>query len=178
VRFVADGIELDDGRRLTADYILFGTGCASGIDKIELVKDGQPFDLGAEPRLLNYFVVPRFPVLANATSLWTTPGPVRATNAADMAVYHLCVRPRLTEEQMRRKASWQLGGSADGILFDSKGFFLRVWLTMHLDLMAAGLVDFFDFVWHAIEIFCLGTQTALPFRILPRDRPPQDGKLD
>ena len=57
-------------------------------------------------------------------------------------------------------------------------FFLRVWLTMHLDLMAAGLVDFFDFVWHAIEIFCLGTQTALPFRILPRDRPPQDGKLD
>ena len=60
-----------------------------------------------------------------------------------MAVYHLCVRPPLTEEQMRRKASWQLGGSADGILFDSKGFFLRVWLTMHLDLMAAGLVDFF-----------------------------------
>ena len=40
------------------------------------------------------------------------------------------------------------------------------------------LWDFFDFVWHAIEIFCLGTQTALPFRILPRDRPPQDGKLD
>ena len=49
---------------------------------------------------------------------------------------------------------------------------------MHLDLMAAGLVDFFDFVWHAVEIFCLGTQTALPLHILPRDRPPQDGKLD
>ena len=42
----------------------------------------------------------------------------------------------------------------------------------------SGLVDFFDFVWHAVEIFCLNTQTALPLHILPRDRPPQDGKRD
>ena len=80
--------------------------------------------------------------------------------------------PRVT------KASWQLGGDLDGILFTSKSFYLRVWLTLHLDLMAAGLLDFFDFVWHAVEIFCLGTQTALPFRVLPHGRPPQDGKLE
>ena len=86
--------------------------------------------------------------------------------------------PRVTKEQMRRKASWQLGGDLDGILFTSKSFYLRVWLTLHLDLMAAGLLDFFDFVWHAVEIFCLNTQTALPLHILPRDRPPQAGKRD
>ncbi|CAE8636876.1 unnamed protein product [Polarella glacialis] len=175
-RYYAGGLELDDGRKLAADYVLFGTGCQSGINKIALVKDGQPFDLDPEARMLNYFVVPTFPVFANSTSLWTTFGPVRAVNSADMAIYHLCVRETMTEEQMRRKASWQMGGSMNstsGLLFQSTSFTLRVWVVMHLDLMAAGLVDFFDFMWHVIEIFSLSRQTALKFRILPQYRPQQ-----
>lgn len=173
-RYFAGGIELDDGRKLTADYVLFGTGCQSGIDKIALVKDGQPFDLDPETRMLNYFVVPTFPVFANSTSLFTTFGPVRAVNSADMAIYHLCVRKTMTEEQMRQKASWQIGGSVksmSGWLFNSSQSALRVWVVLHLDLIAAGLVDFFDFLWHVIEIFCLSRQTALTFRILPQYRP-------
>ena len=123
--------------------------------------------------MLNHFIVTSFPVFPNSTSLWTTFGPVRAVNSADMAVYHLCVRKTMTEEEMTAKAAKQLGGSVNshsGLLFQSQSYALRTWLVMHLDLLFAGLVNFFDFVWHAVQIFCFSHQTALKFHILPCKR--------
>ena len=95
---------------------------------------------------------------------------VRAINSADMAIYHLCVRKKLSEAEMARKAARQLGRSPNAIsgwLFQSYSFALRIWLIMHLDLIAAGLLDFFDFMWHAIQVFILSEQDPLKLRILP-----------
>ena len=95
---------------------------------------------------------------------------VRAVNSADMAIYHLCVRKKLSEAEMARKAARQLGRSPNAIsgwLFQRYSFALRIWLIMHLDLIAAGLLDFFDFMWHAIQVFILSKQDPLKLRILP-----------
>ena len=98
------------------------------------------------------------------------PWQVRAVNSADMAIYHLCVRKKLSEAEMARKAARQLGRSPNAIsgwLFQSYSFALRIGLVMHLDLIAAGLLDFFDFMWHAIQVFTLSEQDPLKLRILP-----------
>ena len=170
-QYVSDGIELDDGRKIQADCILLGTGCKTGMSKLSFEKDSSSFDLNPNEGLLNHFLVPSFPVFANSTALWTTFGPVRAVNSADMIVYHLCVREKLSETAMQKMTAKQLGGGVDadsGWLFQSKSCAVRVWLTMHLDLMMSGLVDFFDFLWHGFEVFGLGQQSYLRFDILPK----------
>jgi len=71
---------------------------------------------------------------------------------------------------MQLKASRQFCGginSLSGFLFQSKSFGLRKRVLMHFDLMFAGLVDFFDFLWHVLQVFCLSEQDALKCRILP-----------
>ena len=169
-RYLSDGLELDDGREVKADYVIFGTGCQSGIDKLLFEKDGVPYRLVPDMDLLNHFIVPGIPVFANSTALWTTFGPVRATNSADLAIYHCCVRQKMTEKAMQLKASRQFCrgvNSVSGWLFQSSTFALQKWLLMHLDLMFAGLVDVSDFLWHSLEVFCLKEQHALRFRILP-----------
>lgn len=106
--------------------------------------------------------------------------PVRACNSADLAIYHCCVRKKMTEKAMQLKASRQFCGgvnSLSGFPFQSKSFGLRKWVLMHLDLMLAGLVDFFDFLWHALQVFCLSEQDALKFRILPDDIKSEYAKL-
>lgn len=178
--YFSGGLELDDGRKVKADYVIFGTGCQSGIDKLSFEKDGLPYTLHPDTNLLNHFIVPAIPVFANSTALWTTFGPVRACNSADLAIYHCCVRKKMTEKAMQLKASRQFCGgvnSLSGFLFQSKSFGLRKWVLMHLDLMLAGLVDFFDFLWHALQVFCLSEQDALKFRILPDDIKSEYAKL-
>ena len=57
------------------------------------------------------------------------PWQVRAVNSADMAIYHLCVRKKLSEAEMARKAARQLGRSPNAIsgwLFQSSSFALRI----------------------------------------------------
>merc|ERR1711939_594258 len=66
-RYVPEGLEMDDGRTVEADYAIFGTGCQSGIDKMSFEKDGAPYVLSPTTRMLNYFIVPDFPVFANST---------------------------------------------------------------------------------------------------------------
>eukprot|EP00928_Gymnodinium_smaydae_P059627 TRINITY_DN4301_c1_g1_i1.p1 TRINITY_DN4301_c1_g1~~TRINITY_DN4301_c1_g1_i1.p1 ORF type:complete len:562 (+),score=95.74 TRINITY_DN4301_c1_g1_i1:104-1789(+) len=165
-----EGLLLKDGRVVEADYVLFGTGCESGIDKMTFEKDGAEYLLNPKTKMMDHFIVPDFPVLANSTALWTTFGPVRAVNSGDLAIYHNCVRSKLSEEDMLKRAQSQLAGdtnSTSGWLFQSDTMALRKWLLMHIDLMMAGFVDFFDFLYHALQVFCFSHQDALKFRILP-----------
>jgi len=166
--FTETGIRLSDGTTVDADVVLFATGCESGIDKIRLTKNKKtPYTLQPTTSMLDHFLVPDFPVLANATALWTTFGPVRAVNAADMAVYHLCVRRPLTEQEMQYSAMWQLGttNGVSGFLFQSQTNAVKTFLLMHLDLLFRGNVNVADFLVHVLEVFCLSRQTALKMRL-------------
>ena len=147
-----------------ADVVLFATGCESGIDKIQLTKNEHvAYTLQPTAAMLDHFLVPDFPVLANATTLWTTWGPVRAVNAADMAVYHLCVQRPLSEKEMQHSTMWQLGSTngVSGWLFQSKTNAVESFLWMHLDLLIRGYVNVADLLKHFLEVFCLNKQTAL-----------------
>eukprot|EP00553_Chaetoceros_curvisetus_P009847 CAMPEP_0204613776 /NCGR_PEP_ID=MMETSP0717-20131115/1691_1 /ASSEMBLY_ACC=CAM_ASM_000666 /TAXON_ID=230516 /ORGANISM="Chaetoceros curvisetus" /LENGTH=598 /DNA_ID=CAMNT_0051626309 /DNA_START=294 /DNA_END=2090 /DNA_ORIENTATION=- len=166
--FTETGIRLSDGTNVAADVVLFATGCESGIDKIRLIKDSTPYSLQPTTSMLDHFLVPDFPVLANATTLWTTFGPVRAVNAADMAVYHLCIRRLLTEKEMQYSAKmWQLGktNGVTGFLFQSHTSAIKLFVLTHLDLMFRGNVNVADFLVHVFQVFCLSKQTALKIRL-------------
>ena len=166
--FTETGIRLSDGTTLDGEAVLFATGCESGIDKIRLTKSNDtPYTLEPTTAMLDHFIVPDFPVLANAMALWTTFGPVRAVNAADMAVYHLCVRRPLTEKEMQYSAMWKLGSTngVSGLLFQSETNGVKAFLLMHLDLLIRGNVNVADFLVHVFEVFCLSKQTALKMRL-------------
>ena len=113
--------------------------------------------------MLDHFLVPDFPVLANAVSLWTTFGPLRAVNSADMAVNHLCVRPSLSEKSMQYRAKRQFGtfNGLQGVPFHKGGNVTRTLLLVHFDLMFRGYVNVVDFLKHFIGIFVFANQSAL-----------------
>merc|ERR1719445_1769495 len=119
-------------------------------------------------KMLHHFIFPDYPVLANSTALWTTFGPMRAVNTAEMAVKHLCVNKRLTEEEMVKAASWNLSGSSNalsGWLFQSQTNSIKTFVKMHLDLLIQGHVNILDFLHHVFEVFCLARQTPLRIRL-------------
>ena len=122
--FTDTGIKMSDGTLVHADVVLFATGCESGIDKIRLTKnENTTFTLNPSTAMLDHFLAPDFPVLANAVSLWMTFGPMRGINSADMAVNHLCVRQPLSEKRMNYLAKRQLGSvnALHGFIFHSGG---------------------------------------------------------
>jgi len=171
-RYISSGIELESGQKVDADVIIWATGCETGIDKLQYEKDGEYYNLNKCAKMLNHFLYPDFPVFANGSALFTTFGPVRAVNAADLAVYHCCIREKLEEDKLIRMASWQLGGSVNSVsslIFQNKSYAVKEFVTTHIDLMLVGLVDFFDFMWHITELFTLSRQHALKFRIFPRN---------
>lgn len=165
--YTQTGLRLSDGTTVDADVILLATGCESGIDKIRLTKNDSQYTLSPNTTMFNHYIVPDFPVLANATALWTTFGPLRGVNSADMAVHHLCIQRQLTEKEMERSSKLQLGGfnSVSGILFQNHTSFTKLLLLLHLDLMFRGYINVVDFLVHFVEIFCLSKQTALKIRL-------------
>jgi thioredoxin reductase len=175
VRFASDGLELADGRTIRGDDVIWATGNRSGIDTLELEKDGRPVTLDRRAKLYNHFIVPTLPVLASATALWTTFGPMRATNSADLAVYHLCVRGHRTERQMQRAARRQLSENSltHSFIWARGACWLQQWVYFHIDLMLQGITPVESFLKHAIEVFVLARETPLAFDILPRRLRPQ-----
>lgn len=170
VRLTADSVVLADGRELEADEVIWATGNATGIDTLALTKDGKPFTLGAKAKLFNHFVVPDLPVLASSTALWTTFGPMRATNAAELTVYHLAVRPERSERQMRRAAHRQLSTNSilHSFIWAQNTCWLQQWVAFHIDLVVQGITPVEAFFKHALEIFVLAKETPLRFNLLPR----------
>ncbi|WP_210479184.1 SidA/IucD/PvdA family monooxygenase [Naasia sp. SYSU D00948] len=173
VRFDADGIVLADGRSVPGDVVVWATGNRSGIDTLRLEKDGEPFTLSPRAKLYNHFIVPDLPVLASSTALWTTWGPMRATNSADLAVYHLCVREERSEQEMQRAARRQLSDNSilHSFIWAKGDCWLQQWVYFHIDLMLQGVTPVDAFLKHAIEIFVLAKETPLAFDILPRTGP-------
>jgi hypothetical protein len=147
-----------------------GDGNVSGIDTLALDKDGVPFSLRPDAKLYNHFVVPDLPVLASSTALWTTFGPMRATNAADLAVYHLCVRGPRTEHQMQRAADRQTSENSilRSFIWARDACWLQQWARFHVDLLLQGITPLDAFLKHALEIFVLAKETPLRFDLLPR----------
>merc|ERR1719330_160834 len=173
--FTKKGVELSDGSAVECDVVIFATGNGTGIDDIELEKDGAPHELGVGS-LFNHLFVPRFPVLANASSLFTTFGPVRGCNVAELAVYHTCVRGQLTEESMERTArrylavndprAWLAFGTTKHPLPT-----VQNWLFLYLDLIFGGIIPIESLVLHMLQMFSTADQTPLDLKLVPRQAP-------
>ncbi|WP_207453317.1 SidA/IucD/PvdA family monooxygenase [Herbiconiux sp. SYSU D00978] len=172
VAFDAHGLLLADGRRVDGDAVIWATGNRSGIDTLALTKDGAPFTLDPRAKLYNHFIVPGLPVLASSTALWTTFGPMRATNAADLAVYHLCVRGERSEREMQRAADRQLSSNSivHSFIWARGACWLQQWVYFHIDLMLQGITPIDAFLKHAVEVFVLARETPLAFNLLPPTR--------
>jgi RND superfamily putative drug exporter len=167
--FEHDGIVLEDGAKLGADVVIWATGNSSGIDELRLTKDGEPFALDPDAKLYNHFVVPDLPVLASSTALWTTFGPMRATNAADLAVYHLAVRKQRSQRRMQRAARRQLSRNSlvHSFIWAHDACWLQRWVHFHIDLVRQGITPVEAFFKHALEVFVLSKETPLRFNLLP-----------
>lgn len=169
VRLTADRLVLRDGQELPCDVVIWATGNKSGIDTLKLEKDGEPFTLEPDAKLYNHFIVPEIPVLASSTALWTSFGPMRGTNAADLTVYHLCVRKEPSQERMERSARRQISANSiiHSFIWAHNSCWLQQWAFFHIDLMRQGITPVESFFRHALEVFVLGRETPLAFNILP-----------
>jgi len=173
VRFQDDQLVFEDGTSLPADVVIWATGNSTGIDTLRLTKDGTAVTLDPNAKLYNHFIVPDFPVLASSTALWTTFGPMRATNAADLAVYHLAVRKERSKQQMHRAAQRQLSRNSivHSFIWAHDACWLQLWVHFHIDLVLQGITPVEAFFKHAFEVFVLGKETPLRFNLLPPRRP-------
>ena len=165
--FTETGVRLSDGTTIDADVVLFATGCESGIDKLNLTKNGIKFTNKSTTPLFNHYFIPDFPVLANAATLFTTFGPLRGVNLADMAVYHLCVRRQLTEKEMEHLAKQQFGSTnaVSGFVFQKHTNIIKLFVLLHLDLLIWGNLNVVDLLVHVINLFCFANQTAIKIRL-------------
>lgn len=174
VRFEKDAVVLEDGTQLPADVVIWATGNSSGIDTLRLAKDGEPFTLSPNAKLYNHFIVPDLPVLASSTALWTSFGPMRATNAADLAVYHLAVRQERSQRQMQRAAQRQISRNCllHSFIWEHGACWLQLWVHFHIDLMLQGITPIEAFFKHVVEVLVLGRkETPLRFNLLPSRQP-------
>jgi cation diffusion facilitator CzcD-associated flavoprotein CzcO len=169
VRFDRDAVVLEDGAEIAADVVIWATGNSTGIDTLRLTKDGKPFTLNPKAKLYNHFIVPDLPVLASSTALWTTFGPMRATNAADLAVYHLAVRKERSEQQMQKAARRQISRNSilHSFIWAQNACWLQLWVHFHIDLVLQGITPVESFFKHALEVFVLAKETPLRFNLLP-----------
>jgi len=167
-KLTATGAQMQDGRHVEADVIIWATGNSTSLADISLEKDGRPFKLQDDTCCYNHYVVPAFPVLASGVALLTCFGPVRGINMAELALYHLCVAPHISEEKMERSAKWNL--SFNPVLHSfiwGNGCFMKNWLFLFVDLILRGILPAGNLVKHFVEIFVLGYQTAVGFSLLP-----------
>ena len=166
-RLVADGLELADGTRVRADAVVWATGYRTGIVRVAYEKKGAHFAMPVDEPLYQHFVVPAFPVLGVSAQLFTTAGPLRAVNSADLAVYHLCVaRPR-SERDMRRAAGRLLcRQNMDHFILFAPKFWPRL-ILLQLDLVLAGIAPWWSVLWHYLGIAAFGRQSAMALHLLP-----------
>jgi cation diffusion facilitator CzcD-associated flavoprotein CzcO len=168
--FKEEGVMLKDGSEQDCDVVIWATGNKSGIDTLKLAKDGEPFRLDAHSKLYNHFIIPQLPVMASSTALWTSFGPMRATNSADLTIHHLCVRKHRTQKQMERIANRQMSQNSlqHSFIWAHKTCWLQQWVYFHIDLMLAGITPVESFLKHAIEVFVLSKETPMEFNLLPK----------
>ena len=94
---------------------------------------------------------------------------MRATNAADLAVYHLAVRKARSQRQMQRAARRNMARNSilRSFIWAHEACWLQRWVHFHIDLMLQGITPIEAFFKHALEVFVLGKQTPLRFNLLP-----------
>ena len=132
---------LADKTSIDADAVVWATGCQSGIDKIELTKDGTFGPMRA----------------VNSAEM-----------AIKHLCIH---KRRTEKSMMRSASLSLSGCSANAVtgwLFQSGTNAMETFVKMHLDLMFAGHVNILDFVQHVVEIFCFAKQTPLKIRLPPK----------
>lgn len=175
-----------DGKRsaVTAQTVVWATGYRTGIDHIEYVLDGKPLD---EPPhhgpLFEDFLCPRYPVLAIPGALFTSSGPMAARAAADLACWHLCVRPRLSSRKLgrfdrlsqtvRRRAGSEvdplMGSRARHILF-APGYWSNV-ISLQIALIARGVAPWHEILFGLFNILVLNRQRPLELGLLGKLEP-------
>jgi hypothetical protein len=156
-----------------ADVVIWATGNVSGIDTLALDKDGVPFSLRPNAKLYNHFVVPDLPVLASSTALWTTFGPMRATNAASWrSTTCACAAADGAPDAARADAPDQ-SQQHPALVHLGAGLLLAAAVgALPRRPAAAGHHASEAFLKHALEIFVLAKETPLRFNLLPRKGAP------
>eukprot|EP00966_Prymnesium_polylepis_P069546 1616744-Prymnesium_polylepis.1 len=117
--------------------------------------------------LFEHLLLARFPVLALATHFYVAPGPEAAREAAEYLVYHLCVRPPLSQELMVREAAAQRCKQSTGrhLLFGPN--YLQNVVQAQEDLCNAGIVPLSLAMRRILDIFVSNRLPARDLGLLP-----------
>ena len=177
-------IERSDGvYGLSVDTVIWATGYSTGIDRIEYLLDGVVLpDPPYVGRLFDHLICPRYPVLAISGALFTSSGPMSARAAADLACWHLCVRPRLSSGMLRRyvrgvdeeraalgrmkgeRTAYEKGESAHHILF-SPGYWRNV-ILVQIHLIVSGIAPWYRVLGGLFSILVWNEQRPLELGLL------------
>lgn len=130
-------------------------------------KDGEPYAMPMDKPLYRHFVVPEYPVLAVSAQLFTTCGPKRAMNSAELCVSQLCVERQHSERSMLRSTSWQMCKQRmDSFILFMPNFWQNL-ILLQADLILHGVLPWWAVLSQYVGIAVLGRQDALPMHILP-----------
>ena len=164
----AGGLLLCDGERIDTEVIIWATGYESGACELLLQRDGgTPSTLPSDTPLFEHMLPVSFPALAVLSHFVTAPGPAAAREAAEYIVYHLCVRPPLSEVTLVREASVQAcRPPVSRALLFAPGFWHNL-LLVQFDLINAGIVPVHVGYWRLINLWVLNRVPQLNFGLLP-----------
>ena len=140
-QLTATGLQFSDNQLIEADVIVWATGHSPGLETLAFSRNGESIALDLKQPLYQHLFVPSMKELAIAGHFLTAPGPLRGSDVAEMAVYHLCVCPPLDEQSKARSArrNW-CQQPMDSILLFEPHFFVK-WIRLQFDLVRLGVLD-------------------------------------
>ena len=120
--------------------------------------------------LFEHILLPRCPCVALASHFFVAPGPEAAREAAEYLVYHLCVRPPLSEAKMEyeAKAQWCTQSASRHMLFSS-GFWSRL-LLVQFDLTNAGIMPVYVGLQRIADLWIFNRLPPRSLGLLPKTR--------
>ena len=166
-----------------ADVIIWASGYTTGIDRIQYLLDAKPLERPphAGP-LFNDFLCADYPCLAISGAFFTSSGPMAARAAADLACWHLCVRPRLSGKKLRKWSAgisrakdrdlgnselgftYRHGSGAQHMLF-LPGFWSNV-IWLQIGLIIEGVAPWHEVLGGLFNILVLNRQRPLELGLL------------
>eukprot|EP00947_MAST-08B_sp_MAST-8B-sp1_P002759 g2759.t1 len=173
VAFTPKGLKLESGQEIECDVVIFCTGYRTGVREMQLNKDGEQYQLSNNTRLFEHIIVPDFPVFANLTTFTTAPGPTRGYNAAEYAVYHLCVRKPLSQATLRKRTRGLWAKQTLDRHFLLSETFLMSWVRLYVDFLTRGLLQWHSWLLFWVKALVLQNGNAMEtihMPLLPRQR--------
>ena len=143
-----------------------GAGSAS-------VGTAWPLELSNDEPLFEHVLCPRLPCLALPAHFFVGPGPEGAREAAEYLVYHLCVRPMLSEKTMVAEAGaqWCKQPVRQHLLF-ADGFWSNMMLVQ-MDLINAGILPMATGLSRLIDFWVRNRLPPRELGLLPAHAEPE-----